>query len=53
MVVAVIEYNKVTIRNTNMSPVIDEFSESFAGLPISFLVDLYSGYDQVLLAKKS
>ena len=47
------EYNKVTIRNANMLPVVDEFSESFAGLPMSSLLNFYSGYNQVLLAKKS
>ena len=41
--------NKVTIRNSGLPPEVDEFSEDFAGYPITSVLDYYSGYYQVLL----
>ncbi|KAJ5131588.1 hypothetical protein N7448_005746 [Penicillium atrosanguineum] len=44
--------NKVTKRDANMPPDADEFAEEFAGLALTSLVDLYSGYDQISLAEE-
>ncbi|KAJ5747177.1 uncharacterized protein N7511_000772 [Penicillium nucicola] len=44
--------NKVTRRDANMPPDVDEFAEEFAGMALSSLVDLYSGYDQITLAEE-
>ena len=45
--------NKVTIRDANMPPSADEFSENFAGCQIASLIDFFSGYDQVELDIRS
>ena len=45
--------NGVTIRDSGMPPSVDEFSEDFAGYPITSAVDYYSGYDQISLDKRS
>jgi hypothetical protein len=42
--------NKVTIRNVEIRPTIDEFAEAFAERSIYSVGDLYSGYDQFQLA---
>ena len=42
--------NRVTIRDANLPPSVDEFSEDFAGCAIASLVDFFSGYDEVELA---
>jgi len=47
------QLNKVTIRDAGMPPAVDEFSEEFAGYPITTSVDYYSGYNQLLLDKES
>ncbi len=47
------ELNRVTVRDANLSPFADEFSEEFAGYVISFLLDFFSGYNQVELDKES
>jgi hypothetical protein len=36
--------NKVTICDAEMLPTVDEFSEDFAGYPITSAIDYYSGY---------
>jgi hypothetical protein len=41
--------NSVTIRDANLPPTADEFSERFAGCKIMSLMDLFSGYDQITL----
>jgi hypothetical protein len=41
--------NKITIREAGMPPAVDEFSEDFAGYPITSAIDYYSGYFQLLL----
>ena len=41
--------NKVTIRNSGVGPIVDEFAEEFAGRAIYSIGDLYSGYDQFQL----
>jgi hypothetical protein len=53
MVNAAMEYNRYTIRDANLPPSVDEFSETFAGEAISSLVDLFSGYDQMPLDVRS
>ena len=46
------ELNKHTIRDANMPPSAEEFAEAVAGCQIASLVDLFSGYDEILLAEK-
>jgi transposase InsO family protein len=41
--------NKVTIRDAGMPPAVDDFSEDFAGYPITSSVDFYSSYNEILL----
>lgn len=53
LVNAAMEMNRVTIRDANLPPSADEFSEDFAGCAIASLVDFFSGYDQIELDKKS
>jgi hypothetical protein len=43
------QLNKVTIRDSGMPPSVDEFSEDFAGHPITSSIDYYSGYNQIML----
>jgi hypothetical protein len=45
--------NKVTIRDAGMPPAVDEFSEDFAGYPITSAIDYYSGYHQIMIDKSS
>ena len=45
--------NKVTIRNSGVGPLVEEFAEEFAGRSIYSMGDLYSGYDQFQLAEGS
>ena len=45
--------NKVTIRDSGMPPSVDEFSEDFAGYPITSSIDYYSDYYQIPLDRKS
>jgi len=45
--------NKVTIKDANLPPVPDEFSEEFAGRVIGSYLDWFSGYDQLELDKLS
>ena len=46
---AVVFLNKVSIKNINLLLLADEFSEEFSSMIISLVVDLFLGYDQVLL----
>jgi hypothetical protein len=41
--------NGVTVRDANLPPNPDEFSEEFAGCQVVSLIDFFSGYDQVEL----
>ena len=41
--------NKVTIKNMGSNPIMDAFTEAFAGRAIYSIGDLYSGYDQFQL----
>lgn len=45
--------NKVTIRNMDSSPIVDEFIKAFARRAIYSIGDLYSDYDQFQLAIQS
>ena len=47
------EINKHTVRDANLPPSVDEFSEEFAGCQMASLIDFFSGYDQVELDTKS
>ncbi len=47
------ELNRVTVRDANLPPSADEFSEEFAGCAISSLIDFFSGYDQIELDEES
>ena len=50
LVNAAIEINRVTLQDANLLPQVDKFSEEFAGYAVTSLLDLFSEYDQVLLA---
>ena len=43
----------VTIRDSDMPPSVDEFSEDFAGYPITSTIDYYSEHGQISLNKRS
>jgi hypothetical protein len=45
--------NKVTIRNSGVGPIVNEFAEAFVGHAIYSIGDLYSRYYQFQLAMKS
>ncbi len=48
-----VELNRVTIREANLRPSADEFSEEFAGCTISSVIDFFSFYNQVELNEES
>ena len=41
--------NKILIKNANLPLSANEFLEDFSGIAIMSVIDLFSGYDQVLL----
>ena len=41
--------NGIMIHDSDMPPSVNEFSEDFAGYPITFLVDYYSWFNQIRL----
>jgi len=43
--------NTVTIEDVSLPPSAEEYREDFAGFPVSSLLDLFSGYDQRVLAE--
>jgi hypothetical protein len=45
--------NIVTRQDTNLPLFVDEFTEEFTGCHVASLVDLYSGYNQILLYSKN
>jgi len=47
---AAMKLNSVSLRDANLPPSVDEFSEEFAGCAIASLIDFFSGYDQLVLA---
>ena len=48
-----VELNRVTVRDANLPPSADKFSEEFVGCTIPCLVDFFSGYNQVELDEES
>jgi hypothetical protein len=50
---AAMEMNRHTIRDANLPPSVDEFSEEFAGCKVASLIDFFSGYDQIELDIRS
>ena len=40
-----IKMNEVTLKDANLPPLINEFSEEFTGYITASLVDFFSGYD--------
>ena len=42
---AAMKMNEVTLRDANLSPSVDEFSEEFISYIAALLVDFFSGYD--------
>jgi hypothetical protein len=49
---AVLEMNRIIIRDANLFSAIDEFSEKFADCAIASLVNLFFEYDQLSLIEK-
>ncbi len=49
----IIEINRVTVRDTNLPPFINEFFEEFTGCVIASLIDFFSNYNQIKLNEKS
>ena len=45
----IMNMNKFTIRNTNLPPNCEEFTEDFAKMIILSLLDFYAEYDQIEL----
>lgn len=50
---AAMKMNSVTLRDANIPPSVDEFSEEFAGCFCASLIDFFSGYDQLTLDVRS
>ena len=48
-----IEINRVIVRDVNLPPFVNEFFEKFVGCVIVFLIDFFSGYNQIKFDKKS
>ena len=53
LITAVVEMNRVTVGDANLPPIADQFSRDLAGLTMASLIDLFSGYDQFMLALQS
>ncbi len=47
------EINRVIIKNINLPPFINEFSEEFIRYIIAFLIDFFFSYNQIELNKKN
>lgn len=50
---AAMNINRVTIRDANMPPNVEDFVDEFAALTCCSLIDFFSGYDQVALHPES
>ncbi|PVH79382.1 hypothetical protein DL98DRAFT_420538, partial [Cadophora sp. DSE1049] len=50
LITTVIKINKITVCNTNLPSNINQFFTEFTRLIIASLIDLFSGYDQFILA---
>ena len=53
LIITVVPLNAVTLKDINLSSSADEFSEEFSDMMIAFLLDLFSGYDQIELHSES
>lgn len=53
LVTMVVELQRVTVRDVNLSLPANKFSEKFASCTISFFINFFSGYNQVQLDQKS
>ncbi len=47
------EINRIIIKNGNLPPAINEFSEEFDNYIITSFIDFFSSYDQVKLDERS
>ena len=45
--------NSMTLKDANIPPSTDEFTEDFGGVAMASVVDLFSGYDQIPLDVRS
>jgi len=52
-IISAVSANRHTLEDAGIPPNIEEFSEAFAVLPISSLIDIHSGYNQKRLPKDS
>jgi len=52
-IISAVNTNLLTLEAAGILPDVEEFSERFAGLLISSLIDFPSGYDQKMLHKDS
>jgi len=48
-----VKINRVIIKDGNLPPAINEFSEEFSNYIIISLINFFSGYDQIELDEKS
>src|SRR6266536_4798855 len=48
-----VEINRVIIRDGNLSPAINEFSEEFSNYTITSFINFFSDYNQIELNEKS
>ncbi len=46
------EINRVIIRDADLPPSVDEFFEEFVRYIIAFLIDFFSGYNQIKFNEK-
>jgi len=53
LVNVVMEINHVIVRDTNLPPSVDEFFKEFVEYIIVFLINFFSGYNQIKLDEKS
>ena len=49
----IIKINRVTIKDANFSPSVNEFFKKFTKYIIASLIDFFSGYNQIKLNEKS
>ena len=50
---AAVYINKIIIKNTNLSPLINNFSEKFTKIIIDNYINFLSDYNQIKLIKKN
>jgi len=48
-----IKINRMIVRDINLPPSINKFSEKFAEYIIAFLIDFFSGYNQIKFYEKN